>query len=341
MLTHDRTLQDDWILEYVDAWRQRMLDNGGIIPTNIGLDGKIGGACGGKWYGGVYGWGFTVIDPASRDGPSIATPTISRSTASATPTSSPATTATSMSGASRSTRSMPSAKVEDGRTLYPHMYGDQGGTTTGREPYGTASSSSITGRCSETTGAAVPNSGWLAFLEGHNPGYPEAAFAATSPTIRPQGRGDAPRPDDARHPAGRRPDGLQPGDRRRPGPPDAGRASAQAPGRSPPRPASATSTRPPAPRPARRRRRAGRFTHGPLDLARPGQPQSIRSRDLLVQGGGYGEHLCEQVSIDGRSIEVHDSSFRVRLAPGAGGRLTIAMKRYVAQANADTAVGSG
>ena len=40
--------------------------NGGIIPTNIGLDGKIGSACGGKWYGGVYGWGFTVLDPATR-----------------------------------------------------------------------------------------------------------------------------------------------------------------------------------------------------------------------------------------------------------------------------------
>ena len=38
--------------------------NGGIIPTNIGLDGKIGGAAGGKWYGGVYGWGFTVNDAA-------------------------------------------------------------------------------------------------------------------------------------------------------------------------------------------------------------------------------------------------------------------------------------
>ena len=40
-----------------------MLDNDGIIPTNIGLDGKIGSAAGGKWYGGVYGWGFTVEVP--------------------------------------------------------------------------------------------------------------------------------------------------------------------------------------------------------------------------------------------------------------------------------------
>src|SRR5262249_53111962 len=56
----------DWIIGYVHAWRRRMIDNGGIIPTNIGLDGKIGGAWGGKWYGGVYGWGFTVFDPATR-----------------------------------------------------------------------------------------------------------------------------------------------------------------------------------------------------------------------------------------------------------------------------------
>ena len=63
MLTHEERYKS-WVLDYVGAWRQRMLDNGGIIPTNIGLDGKIGGACGGKWYGGVYGWGFSVIDPS-------------------------------------------------------------------------------------------------------------------------------------------------------------------------------------------------------------------------------------------------------------------------------------
>ena len=43
----------DWVLEYVEAWRQRTLANDGIIPTNIGLDGTIGGECDGKWYGGV------------------------------------------------------------------------------------------------------------------------------------------------------------------------------------------------------------------------------------------------------------------------------------------------
>ncbi len=52
------------------------------------------------------------------------------------------------------------------------------------------------------------------------------------------------------------------------------------------------------------------------------------SRSLIVQGGGYGEHVCEQVASAGRTIPVHATSFRVRLAPGAGGRMTVAMKRY-------------
>jgi hypothetical protein len=53
-------------------------------------------------------------------------------------------------------------------------------------------------------------------------------------------------------------------------------------------------------------------------------------RSLIVQGGGYGEHVCQQVVAEGRTISVHRTSFRVRLASGAGGQLTIAMKRYAA-----------
>jgi hypothetical protein len=54
----------------------------------------------------------------------------------------------------------------------------------------------------------------------------------------------------------------------------------------------------------------------------------VDSRDLIIQGGAYGEHVCEQVEFDGRTTPVHDARFRVRLAPGAGGRLAIGMKRY-------------
>ena len=57
LLTSD-TKYKDWVMEYTTAWRDRILSNGGNVPTNIGLDGKIGGEWGGKWYGGTFGWNF-------------------------------------------------------------------------------------------------------------------------------------------------------------------------------------------------------------------------------------------------------------------------------------------
>jgi hypothetical protein len=45
-----------WVLEYVDAWMDRTRRNGGIIPDNVGLSGKIGEYIDGKWWGGAYGW---------------------------------------------------------------------------------------------------------------------------------------------------------------------------------------------------------------------------------------------------------------------------------------------
>jgi hypothetical protein len=46
----------DWVIEYVDAWRERARRNGGLLPDNVGLSGEIGEYTGGKWYGGLYGW---------------------------------------------------------------------------------------------------------------------------------------------------------------------------------------------------------------------------------------------------------------------------------------------
>lgn len=45
-----------FIDEYVGAWRERMAQNGGILPDNVGPDGCVGSAMGGNWYGGHYGW---------------------------------------------------------------------------------------------------------------------------------------------------------------------------------------------------------------------------------------------------------------------------------------------
>ena len=58
----------EWVIGYLDAWRQRAAANEGIIPDNVGLTGKIGEYNDGKWWGGYYGWrwphGFmTIMEP--------------------------------------------------------------------------------------------------------------------------------------------------------------------------------------------------------------------------------------------------------------------------------------
>ena len=45
-----------WVLDYVEAWIERARQNGGLLPDNVGLSGKIGEHNHGKWWGGLYGW---------------------------------------------------------------------------------------------------------------------------------------------------------------------------------------------------------------------------------------------------------------------------------------------
>lgn len=45
-----------WAVEYIDAWRERAERNGGILPDNVGMTGKIGEHMNGAWYGANYGW---------------------------------------------------------------------------------------------------------------------------------------------------------------------------------------------------------------------------------------------------------------------------------------------
>ena len=53
-----------WLVEYMDAWLDRMQRNGGVIPSFVDLDGKIGGPDG-KWWGNAYGWGFSPVNPVT------------------------------------------------------------------------------------------------------------------------------------------------------------------------------------------------------------------------------------------------------------------------------------
>ena len=59
-----------WVLDYLQAWAERIEANGGICPDNVGAGGRIGENMGGRWWGGYYGWAWphglrTVIEPLS------------------------------------------------------------------------------------------------------------------------------------------------------------------------------------------------------------------------------------------------------------------------------------
>ena len=55
LLTGDEKYQH-WVETYVKTWMQRAQANGGLLPDNVGLSGQIGEYINGKWYGGLYGW---------------------------------------------------------------------------------------------------------------------------------------------------------------------------------------------------------------------------------------------------------------------------------------------
>ncbi len=57
-----------WVVDYLEAWADRIKANDGICPDNVGPNGIIGETMDGKWWGGYYGWrwphGFmTIIEP--------------------------------------------------------------------------------------------------------------------------------------------------------------------------------------------------------------------------------------------------------------------------------------
>ena len=54
-----------WVLEYTEAWMERMELNGGLMPDNVGPTGKVGERRNGQWWGGMHGWnhyqGYNVM----------------------------------------------------------------------------------------------------------------------------------------------------------------------------------------------------------------------------------------------------------------------------------------
>jgi hypothetical protein len=316
-----------WILEYVDAWRQRMLDNGGVIPTNIGLDGAIGGAAGGKWYGGVYGWGFTVKVPGSHEVAHRNTHHLGLVGFG---------NAYLLTGDDRwidPWRKMidlinAQGKSIGGRMQYPHMYGDDGWYQFTPERYNHGALEIWYWSQQEADRKRLMDDPWLSFLDGKNPEFPEAALRHDLETIRAQV-------------AAIRADETTPDTRLADDPMDKN-------------PATVANLLKLA---------MGAIHHGNRTLVlhsrvryfdpierRPGLPADVAAlveeltadsvtltlvnvsplepRRVVIQAGGYGEHEFTTATIEGEKTSIDDRRLTIELAPGCGGRVQLGMKRY-------------
>lgn len=317
----------NWLLEYVGAWNQRIKDNKGIIPTNIGLNGKIGGETNGKWYGGVYGWGFSVVVPQT--GALAHRSTFQHGFVGLM-------NAFMLTGNDeyldgwRKQFDIVNAnkKVVKGKTLYPSKHGDDGWYNYTPTPFNANALDLYYLSMKPSDLKWVPPNAWLDYLAGKNPNYPIAAMQADFARIRSQAerqRKDTTTPDTrlADDPMVINPcnvkslielmlGGIHPGKR-----------------------SAVINCRLRYFDPVRRR--AGvpqdvaalvdRLTDDAVAVTLVNTSQT-QTRELIVQAGGYGEHSFEHLSLGGETLILSGQNVRIQLSPGCGARLQLRIQRF-------------
>jgi hypothetical protein len=313
----------DWVLEYSGAWRDRILENKGNVPTNIGLDGRIGGEWDGKWYGGTFGWNFdrtTSTRNYYMRGVRIAMGSAYLLTRDAS----------YLNPLIRQLENLYAAKkVENGRTLLPNKHGDQGWWGYTPNQHFDVQRDLYLWTLEQARLEHIANDPWIAYLRGKNPGYPAEALRAGLSDVR-------------RRVAGFRND---------PSTPDT-RAADDAQRYNPVVTTPLVNLMLGANDPGT----PGNLLHARLryfdpERRRAGLPEDVaalvdtledqaatvtlvnlsqtQERSVVVQAGAYGEHNVLEVAVGGKVYPVNHSSFTVRLAHGAGARLRIGMRRYV------------
>jgi hypothetical protein len=319
-----------WLLEYIDAWTERMQANGGIIPSNIGLDGTIGGECDGKWYGGTYGWGFTVKVPQTGE---LAHRNRTHWSFVGFMNAYLLTGDDRYLDAWRKQADAINAQARtiDGRRMTPRMYGDEGWYGWEDGPYNLNALELYYLSMRPEDRRRTPDEPWLLYLEGRRPRFPVEALRADLARVR-------------QRVAGLRADTTTPDTRLADDPMQYN-------------PASVTSliqlmqgglhiTRRAAALFCRLRyfdpvqRRAGI----PEDVAalvetmtddsvtvRLVNVNQVEPRTLIVQAGAYGEHQFESVTMDERPTPIDARVFAVQLEPGTGTRLEIRMRCFANQ----------
>ncbi len=330
MLSHEEKYER-WLLEYVDAWKERMAENGDIIPSKIGLDGKIGGPTDGvtktQWYDGTYGWSFTVVVPQTGE---LAHRNHHYRGFIGFMNAVLLTGDQSYVDIWRRQRETINAQARsiDGKMLYPQMYGKQGWYHFTPEKYQHNALQIWYLSMQPADLELLSDHPWISYLDGSKPEYPEDAMRRDLERIRTRV-------------AGMRQDMTTPDTRLADDPMRYTPASLDSLmelmlGGLPPGNAGAvlhSRVRYFDPE----RRRAGipdqvaslvdRLTADEVSLTLVNLSQT-ESRTVVIQAGAYAEHQFITASIDGRIIPVDASDLSVRLAPGAGGRITFQVKRY-------------
>jgi len=319
-----------WIVEYMDAWLDRMKHNNGIIPSFVDLDGKIGGPDG-KWWGNAYGWGFSPVNPVTgrrEDRNRIPRAIVGFNNA------------LWVTGDPKyidAWRDMidavnANARVADGRKQYPTMYGPNGWYGWQAQPWNVGALEIWYWSMKPVDLERVrQNNPWIAYLQGENASYPETALRNDLRSMETRvTRMRA----DLTTPADRLADNMM----------DFNPAAVDAlirltlGGLPTGRDGGLLNARLRYFDPARQRAGLPESVAALVsEMTDTGTVVTLvnldkaSSRDVVVQGGAYGEHRIESVEVAGKSVAVGKRNFNVRLAPGAGSKITLRMKRYSEQ----------
>jgi hypothetical protein len=329
-----------WIVEYMDAWLDRMKRNNDIIPSFVDLDGRIGGPEG-KWWNNAYGWGFSPTNPVTgrrEDRNRIPRALVGFSNALL------------VTGDQKyvdAWRTMieavnAHAREADGRKQYPTMYGAEGWYGWRDAPWNVGGLevwywSQQPQDLARAGGASTSpgTRGWVAFLQGQNPAWPEQALEGDLKMVRD--RLNAFRRDTT-PPEKRLADNML----------DYNPAATE----------SLVQLMWGALLPGREGGLLNaRLRYFDPDRRRAGVPEDVaalvselsgtrtvvtlinlsssQARTVVVQGGGYGEHQLISVAIGGKTTAIDSPLLTVQLDPGCGQQLVLEMKRY---ANVPTVV---
>lgn len=315
-----------WVLDYVDAWCERAAANNGLLPSNIGRDGRIGGDANGKWYGGTYGWGFTVIDPVT--GKQAHRPTVRLALGGFG-------NALLLSGNKKYIdvwrKQMDvvnsHAKVVEGRKLTPHMFGEQGWYDFKPQSWEHGALEVAYWSMRDDDLNRVSSNSWIAYLRGQNATYPETALRADLARVRTRV-------------LGQRADTTTPDTRLSDDPMKFNPCSIDsllhlACGGIPVPLGSALHVR---------------LRYFDPQQQRPGLPSDVaalvdrltadevrvtlvnvhqtEARRVTLQAGAYGEHHIETATLGDSTRPINSSKMTVELDPGCGSTLTLKMPRF-------------